>query len=110
MFSHTIFNLLKEFSRKEILQLEYFLKSTYHNKSKKIILLFKEIKKYYPDFKSVKLTKEGLSLKVNPGLKFKESTLRDLMSGLLRCIEEFLIFEEMNRNHTDKLFLLLKSY
>jgi hypothetical protein len=110
MFTHIIFNLLKRFSRKEIIQLEYFLKSPYHNKSSKIKLLFAEIIKFYPDFKSQKLAKERLSLKINPGIKYNDSTLRDLMSGLLRCIEEFLICEEMNKNYPDKVFLLLKSY
>ncbi len=110
MFTHNIFDLLKRFSGKELLRLENFLRSPYHNKSKKILLLFNELKKFYPDFTSKKLSKEWLALKINPGLKFNESTLRDLLSGLLSCLEEFLIIEELNKNQPDKLILLLKSY
>ena len=110
MFKHTVLNLLKEFSRKELIQLGLFLNSPYHNKSRKVKLLFNEIKKYYPDFNSEELTKERLAFKVNPDLKFRESTFRNLMSDLLKYIEEFLIYEEMKINYPDNLFLLLKSY
>lgn len=110
MFEHTIFPLLKEFSQSEMKRLESFLKSPYHNKSRKVRMLFDEIKKFHSDFKSKKLTKEGVAFKVNSNLKYSDSTLRDLMSDLLRCIEEFLICEELNKNYPDKLFLLLKSY
>ena len=110
MFIHTVFDLLKKFSPNEIKRLDSFLKSPYHNKSRKVTALFSEIKRFYPEFTSEKLTKEKLSLKISPDNKFNDLTLRDLMSGLLKCIEEFLIYEELNKNYPDRLFLLLKSY
>ena len=110
MFEHNIFNLLKEFSDIEIKKLESFLKSPYYNKNNKVLLLFNEIRKYHPHFKSKNLAKEKLSKKVNPDLKYNDSTLRNLMSGLLKCIEEFLILEEFNKNKPEKLLVLSKSY
>ena len=110
MFEHNIFNLLKEFSDIEIKKLESFLKSPYYNKNNKVLLLFNEITKYHPHFKSKNLAKEKLSKKVNPDLKYNDSTLRNLMSGLLKCIEEFLIMEEFNKNKPEKLLVLSKSY
>jgi hypothetical protein len=110
MFEHNIFDLLKEFSDKEIKKMESFLKSPYHNKNNKVILLFSEIRKYYPLFNSRNLTKEKLSKKVNPDIKYNDSTLRNLMSVLLKCIEEFLIMEELNKNKPEKRLMLSKSY
>lgn len=110
MLKHNIFTLFKEFSLLELKNLENFLNSPYYNKSRRVKILFKEIKKYHPEYNSKKLTKEKLSSKINPHLKHNDSTFRDLMSDLLKCVEEFLIQEELNSNNALKQILLLKSY
>ena len=110
MFEHAIIQLLKEFSPSELNRLEKFIKSPYHNKSRKIVNIFMEIKKYHPDFQSSKLTKENLALKANPDKDYNDSTFRDLISDLHKCIEEFMTIEELNKNETEKLFLLIRSY
>jgi len=59
-----VVDTLREFSFREIKGFERFISSPYHNKSKKLIILFEEIKKYYPSFTNKKLTKEYLSKKI----------------------------------------------
>jgi len=109
MHNHNIIYLLRTFSITELKRLEIFLKSPYHNRSKKIIKLFNVIKKYHPGFTNKKMTKEYLSEIINPGIAYKDSTMRDLMSTLLACIEEFLCQEELNKSNSDKDIYLLRS-
>ncbi len=109
MFNHNIFKLLREFSKPELKAFERFVDSPYYNKSNKVKRLFIEIKKFHPDFLNKKLTKEYLSKKINPSLKYHDSTLRDLMSDLLLLLEEFLIMEEFKKDRSEKDIFLLKS-
>ena len=107
MFRHNIFKLLGQFSKPELKAFENFLDSPYHNKSKKIKRLFIEIYKFHPQYSHQKLTKEYLSKKINPLLKYHDSTLRDLMSGLLKLLKEFLINEALKKDRTEKDVFLL---
>lgn len=109
MHNHNIIYLLRKFSITELKRLEIFLNSPYHNRSKKIIKLFNVIKKFHPGFTNKKLTKEYLSKIINPGIAYKDSTMRDLMSTLLACVEEFLCLEELNKSNSDKDIYLLRS-
>ncbi len=60
MIRSSIFNILKRFSKEEIIRLEAFIDSPYHNKSKKLKLFFKKIKKLYPDFEQSNSNKINL--------------------------------------------------
>ena len=109
VFNHNLISLLREFSKEEVKKFETFLDSPYHNKSKKLLQLYREIKKYYPAFSNKKLTKEYLYKKVNPSLKYHDSTIRDLMSGLLKSAEEFLTSEELMKSKPEQTGLFLKT-
>lgn len=109
MINHKIFTFLSSFSLDEMNKLNDFVDSPYHNKNKKLKILFKEIKKYYPEFSDDKLNIKNLSSKLNPNLKQNESTLRHLFADLMKITEEFLLFEEINKTSIDKKLFLLKS-
>jgi len=104
-----IVGILKEFSLEEIKSFERFLNSSYHNKSEKLKILFKEIKKFYPTFTNKKLTKQYLSKKISQNLKYNDSTFRNLISDLQILIEKFLVIEQLFKNGIDSNILLLKS-
>lgn len=110
MINNNIFTLFKEFSKEDLSKFKTFLISPYHNKSKKVIRLFEEIQKFYPDFSDPILTKIYLSKKINPDLKFHDSTIRDIMADLLKLAEEFLLFEELKNNKTEKDIIQLKVF
>lgn len=109
MITHKIFAFLRRFSSDEMKRLNDFVNSPYHNRNKKLKILFNEIKKYFPNFSSPMLNKENLSKKVNPPLQQNESTLRHLFSEFLKIIEEFLLFEEIKKSSFEKQLFLLKS-
>ena len=104
-----ITGLLKEFTCDELKALERFINSPYHNNSRKVMLFFREIKKFYPDFADKKLTKEHISRKISPSLKYNDSTFRNLSADLMSLIEKFLIIEKAFDGDYDTNILLLKS-
>lgn len=109
MVSQNLLTLLKSFSKDELESLWTFLNSPYHNKSKKVIRLFSEIEKFYPEFNNNELTNEYLSSNINPGKKYNDSTMRDLISDLLKLLQEFLTIEELKKNFFKKGELLLHA-
>ena len=104
-----IIDLLREFSNEEMKSMELFLNSPYHNKSKKLKLLFIEIKKFYPSFTNVMLTNEYLIKKISPSLKYNDSTFRNLIADLQILIEKFLTVEQVFVIKYDQDIFLLKS-
>ena len=88
MKNSQLIKLLKTFTPEEIKKFSEFLISPYFNKSKKIVKLFKLMRKDYPDFN--KLTKENLYSKIFPGEKFKDNNLRVLMHHLYENAKEFI--------------------
>ncbi|MFZ1321429.1 MAG: hypothetical protein WAT71_07720 [Ignavibacteria bacterium] len=100
---------MKDLLPREICNLKRFICSPYHNKSNKIIILFDELRKFYPSFKSGKLNKEYLYQIISPGLKFNDSTFRSLIADLHLLIERFLIIEQLFDSGIEKEIFLMKS-
>ncbi|MBS1518226.1 MAG: hypothetical protein JSS91_09080 [Bacteroidetes bacterium] len=100
---------MKDLSSQEICNLKSFICSPYFNKSKRIINLFNELKKFYPSFNSNKVNKEYLHQRISPGLKYNDSTFRNLIADLHSLIERFLIIEQLFESDVEKNILLMKS-
>lgn len=105
----SIIDILKELSLAEIKSLERFINSPYHNKSKKIKLLFREIKKFYPTFTDKKFTKENLIKKISPSLTYNDSTFRNLVMDLQNLTEKFLIIEQLFESDYNNEIYLFRS-
>jgi len=110
MIKHKIFNIFSGFSRNDLIKFEDFINSPYHNINKKIVLLFKEIVKYYPDFLSPLLNRDRLSLLINPKKEPKKSTIRHLFSDLQKLANEFMIYEKFKNSKFEWNDILLKLY
>jgi hypothetical protein len=98
---NSLFNVLSSFTKSEMRSFGKFLNSPYHNQSSKVVILFTEIKKYYPSFSSEKLSPEALHLKLFPEKPFKDSTLRNLYSDLYKISLEFIALENFKKSKTD---------
>ena len=85
-----IINLFKQFSKKEISDFEKFIRSPFYNNHSTLINLFRELKKYYPEFNNKKLTKENLFSKVNNEKRYDDVLFRKYISNLTKLAEEYL--------------------
>lgn len=106
MYTHSLLDLLKALSDKEMMRLGKFLKSPYYNNSAKLIKLFELLKYFYPDFDNKNLTKEYIYRKVLGGSGFNDSTLRNMMSDLLQLALQFLKTEGFRKNSVESSFFL----
>lgn len=105
----SIFSILNKLSQREIKLFSAFVESPYLNKSKKLILFFGEIIKFYPNFDFQKTDKEDLMKRIDPGLTYNDSTFRNLVLDLTKLLEKFIVLEKLNENEWDRNIYLLKS-
>lgn len=98
MFHHKVIDLLRSFSKEEINKFKKFIHSPYFNRSRKVIALFNELIKFYPEFKSKKLTNKNLYQNLVPERTFNDSTFRSLCFDLQNLIFTFLSSEHLKDN------------
>ena len=101
---------MKKLKQSEVSLFEDFLKSPYHNKNKTLVVFFKEIVAYYPDFEDPKFTPEKIYKKVYGAQVYKEKTMTNSMSLLKKALESFMVHEEINLDEALKLGLSRKAY
>lgn len=95
MLNSDILIIFAAFSREDLLSFEDFISSPYFNKKPTPVKLFKEIKKYYPDFKSDNLAKEKLFTKIFPGKAYNDGMFRNRMSELNKLLIKFIGVEKI---------------
>lgn len=101
MLKNSLIDILKVLKKKEIKDLNDFVISPFHNKNKNVVRLFNILKKYYPEFDSVKLNKETIYAKIFPGIKYNDNTMRSLIFGLSNIVMEYLAVNSLRKNEFD---------
>ncbi len=95
MYTHPLIELLKSFSKKEVMWFVKFLHSPYFNKRERIIKLFLILKRFYPEFEGKQFTKNNIYKLLYGNVAYNDSTLRNLMSDLLLLAQQYLKQEEI---------------
>ena len=90
--------LLKSFSQGELAEFLEFLESPYFNKNSRVTKLFRELKKYYPEFESRGVKKEALYNKMFPGKAYNEQVMKNLISELLKLEKLFISIQSFRSN------------
>jgi len=101
---------LRTLTGKEIKRFESYINSPFFNKTEKVIELFNVIKKHHPAFAEHYVSKEVIFSKLFPKEKLDEQKLRYIMSDLSRLLEDYLCYEEYDRNAIYKKHLLLDTF
>ena len=102
-----LFELLSTFSKSEMRKFEEFLKSPYHNKSKKLVKAFQFIKKYYPQFQNDKLTLQSIHNFVDPKKKYHAPTVRNILSDIYKHALSFLALQGFFKNEQSQIHYIL---
>lgn len=106
MKSETI-SILKTLTLEENKRLKYFLNGKYFSHNKNVKSLLNELFKFYPTYNINISDKETIYQKVYKSGKYNDSTFRSLMRNLYLILQDFVIFENLKKNHNDKVLLLL---
>lgn len=88
--NYSLLKLLAGFSRSELELFEKFIASPFFNSNMRLLKLFRELKKYYPEFINKKLTKERLFKIVFTNKPYSDEVMRKNFSRLYNLAEEFL--------------------
>lgn len=109
MIKHELINLLKTFSRKELMWFGKFLDSPFFNNRGRLIKLFKVLKKFYPEFDSKNFTKHNVYNLIYGKIKYNDSTMRNLLSDLLKLALQYLKEEGLEKNDIESSFYLTQE-
>lgn len=92
-----LIEILKTFSPGELKSFKKFIISPFIT-VRNVDGLFSEIKRYYPDFTSEKLSKSEVFKKLFPGELYNEKKLKNLIVDLTRLAEHFLVYRAVGNN------------
>ncbi len=98
MLKSSLLEILRTFSKQELIKFEDFVRSPYFNKKENVLKLFLEIRKYAPEFSSEKLEKEKVWKVLFPGKDYNYGIMKNLIHDLGKLCESFLCEEVYKDN------------
>jgi hypothetical protein len=110
MINSKLIRVLRSFSKSEFNEFEKFVSSSYFVEGRIFLSLVTELKKYYPDFNSIKLTRENIYSALYPGKQFKDTVIFTITSGLYNLAKEFLSDIEISSNKSLKELLINQQF
>jgi len=110
MYETSFTQILSSFDEDDLRSFGKWLNSSWCNSNKNLILLFKKVKSYHPDFKHKNFSKEKLRKNIKTGKVFSNSEFENLMSKALIQVKRFLIFQTLNEDEVGKSNYLIEAY
>jgi hypothetical protein len=101
MAESNVFTVIKSFSENEIKSFRKFLDSPYFLKSEKLLKLFDILTNEAVD-ELCNGYREKIYSEINPGMAFRDSTIRNLISELNKQLNEFMMMENFRNSGQNK--------
>lgn len=105
-----LFTLFLTLSNAEIRKVQAWLQAPIHNKRKELIILFDWICLEKEKKGEDRFTKMAAFKKLFPKEPYKDSTIRILMSYLLKTIQDFLVYQQITEQKIDNQIQLANIY
>lgn len=109
MLKNKVTEFLSSLSPDELKRFGEFISSPYFNKNLNAVKLFKELKKYYPDFSDKSLSNEYLYKKVISNKGYNMQVIRNLNTTLIKLGKDFLAVEKLFSNGNQKSLSILSK-
>ena len=90
MYNSSLIEILKTFSLSDYKRFDEFLNSPFFNKKPTVIKLWEDIKRFYPEYNSLELTKKNVYERIVAGKKYNYGTMKNIMFDLTKLTELFL--------------------
>ncbi len=115
MIDTKLVQVLRVFSKKELKQLQTFIHSPLFNSNKKQYALncelFDYIIQFAPKFEHKKMSKEIAFQYLFPKKKqYRDQDMRYLLSNLLKLVEQYIVWQQINQDEWQEKMLLLDFY
>ncbi|MBS1516878.1 MAG: hypothetical protein JSS91_02195 [Bacteroidetes bacterium] len=109
MLKSSLLEILRTFTKPELIKFEDFVQSPYFNKKENVVKLFFEIKKYAPVFANENLEKEKVWKSVFPGKEYNYGIMKNLIHDLTKLSESFITIEFTKDDKLENNINLLKT-
>ena len=109
MHNSTILEILRTFNENELKIFEEFLSSPYFNKKTAVVKLYKEIKKYAPEFESPRLKKEKVWEALYKNKQYNYGLFKNYIYELTKLAEKFVMYESVKKENLHSEFSFLES-
>jgi len=109
MHNSTILDILRTFDENELKLFEEFLSSPYFNKKAAVIKLYKQIKKYAPEFVSQRLKKEKVWEALFKNKQYNYGLFKNYIYDLTKLAEKFVMYESIKKDNLHSQFSFLES-
>lgn len=93
-----LISILKTLSKPELKEFEKFIASPYFHKRRDVVQLFELIKIHHPYYTHKNFSKENIYKKLYPKIEYKDHIVRNLLSALLKMLEEYLAVSNFLKN------------
>jgi hypothetical protein len=107
--SHLI-SVLKTFSKKELRDLQKWIESPFHNQREDVLLLLEYLSTNGHLEQDRHLDKVKIYSKIFKGEQFEDAKLRQTMYFLLRCVETFLVYQQLEKDELQTQITLARIY
>ena len=91
MLKSSLLEILRTFSKQELIKFENFVRSPYFNKKENVVNLFLAVKKNAPSFSDGSLEKEKVWNKLFPGKDYNYGRMKNLIFDLNKLAEQFIV-------------------
>ena len=102
MLKSTLLEILRTFSKQELIKFEDFVRSPYFNKKENVLKLFLDIKKYSPELTDEALKKEKVWNRLFPGQIYNYGIMKNLIFDLSKLSEKFITNIRFNSDEFKK--------
>lgn len=93
MLKSSLLEILRTFSKQEMMKFEDFVGSPYFNKKENVLQLFLGIKRHAPSFESNDLEKESVWKLLFPEREYNYGIMKNIIHDLTKLSEKFILLE-----------------
>lgn len=110
MHNSKLLTLLSSLSPAEWRRMRKIFQSPFFTTNKRHLVLYDLLKKYHPDFSSLKLSKEKIFPKLYPGKPFNDGLFRVLIREFTQMTEEYLLILKLREDKFQSKKMLAQVY
>jgi hypothetical protein len=110
MHSSKLIDVLKKIDAAKVNALTQYINTANTKKNNVLSVLFRELIKEHPSYSAEHLSKSIIFHKLYPDKSYNEKRMLQLMSDLLKLVEDFIVHDYISQNQLQKQYYLLQFY
>jgi len=105
-----LIGLLRNCDSIELKRFEKYMSSPYFNTNEANLKIITILRKAAPEFKAKKINREKIFASIYPNKAYSDKSMSNLMSEVVKHLENFWAFEKFNKNKISRKISLAKNY